>query len=141
MKTYKKSKVFISLVFIILMICSLGNMFVLAADGIAVTATTDSSVNQGNYAGCYVYIDSLESMAALEVAVHFDNTKVKIVSVYNSVGCTLYDSSINDSDIQFSYIFDGKGAASKTRLFYFYYQGCFPLTLILYHVVGVYVSL
>ena len=69
-----------------------------------------------------MYIDSVEGLAALDVTVHFDASKVKILNVYNSVSCTLYDSVTNTDNVQFSYIFDGKGAASKTRLFYFQYQ-------------------
>lgn len=88
----------------------------------SVTATTSASVKQGSSANCYVEIDSTESLAALDVTVHFDPNKVRISNVYNSVSCTLYDSVKNADSIQFSYLFDGKGAATKTRLFYFSYQ-------------------
>ena len=43
-------------------------------------------------------------------------------NIYNSVTCTLYDGTKSDTSVQFSYIFDGKGATSSTRLFYFSYQ-------------------
>lgn len=122
MKAYNKLKSFISLV------CAVGLLFsilcvpVAATDGNTVTATTSTSIKQGGSGVCYVNIDSTESLAALDVAVHFDPTKIKINSVYNSVSCSLYDNVKNTDNIQFSYIFDGKGSASKTRLFYFYYQ-------------------
>ena len=95
---------------------------VAAADTNRVTATTSAAVTQGNSAHCYVNIDSTEGLAALDVAVHYDPAKVKIIGVYNSVSCTLYDSVINTDHIQFSYILNGQGSAAKTRLFYFQYQ-------------------
>ena len=87
-----------------------------------VTATTSASVRQGSSAVCYVYIDSTESLAALDVTVHFDPEKIVINNIYNNIGCTMYDSVQNTDNVQFSYILDGKGSNSKTRLFYFYYQ-------------------
>ena len=119
---YKKLKPFISLVCTLLIIFSAVSIPVYAADTKSVTASTNASVKQGSYAYCYIYIDSSEELAALDVAVHFDPAKVKILDVYNSISCTLYDSVTNTDNIQFSYIFDGEGAASKARLFYFRYQ-------------------
>jgi hypothetical protein len=87
-----------------------------------VTATTTTAVKQGDVVNCYVYIDSLESLSSLNVAVHFDPDKVSVTSSFNSVSCALYDSSINESYVQFSYIFDGNGEATKTQLFYFQYK-------------------
>lgn len=122
MKTYNKLKPFISLVCSVALLFSILCVPVAAVDGNSVTATTSTSIKQGGSGVCYVYIDSTESLAALDVAVHFDPTKIKINSVYNSVSCTLYDNVKNTDNVQFSYIFDGKGSASKTRLFYFNYQ-------------------
>ena len=119
---YKKLKPFISLVCTLLIIFSAVSIPVYAADTKSVTASTNASVKQGSYEYCYIYIDSSEELAALDVAVHFDPAKVKILDVYNSISCTLYDSVTNTDNIQFSYIFDGEGAASKARLFYFRYQ-------------------
>ena len=93
-----------------------------AVAGNTVTATTNAMVKQGNTAYCYVYIDSLENLAALDITVHYDSTKVKINNVVNSVSSIVYDHTTESSAIHASYIFDGKGAASKTRLFYFTYQ-------------------
>ena len=122
MKFHKKRKPFISLVCAISLILSMICVPVAAADTNRVTATTSATVKQGNSAYCYVDIDSTEGLVALDVAVHYDPAKVKITGVYNSVSCTLYDSVINTDNIQFSYILDGQGAATKTRLFYFQYQ-------------------
>ncbi len=93
-----------------------------AVTGNTVTATTEATVKQGNTAYCYVYIDSLENLAALDITVHYDSTKVKINNVVNSVSSIVYDHTTESSAIHASYIFDGKGAASKTQLFYFTYQ-------------------
>lgn len=126
MNFYKKRKYFISLVCAILMIILMTNVPVVAADTDidtnSVTATTSTTVKQGNTAYCYVSIDSTEGIAALDVSVHYDPAKVKVTGVYNSVSCTIYDSVTNIDNIQFSYILDGQGTASKTRLFYFKYQ-------------------
>ncbi len=88
-----------------------------------ITATTSASVKQGNTGYCYVYIDSLESISTLSVTVHYDADKVKVESgyVYNTVSSLLNDKSVSESSVQFSYIFDGKGKAEKTQLFYFRY--------------------
>ena len=122
MNLCKKGKPFISLVCAISLIFSMISVPVAAADTNSVTATTNATVRQGNSAYCYVNIDSTEGLAALDVTVHYDPAKVKITGVYNSVSCTLYDSVINTDNVQFNYILDGQGTASKTRLFYFQYQ-------------------
>lgn len=122
MNLCKEGKPFISLVCAISLIFSLISVPVAAADTNSVTATTSATVRQGNSAYCYVNIDSTEGLAALDVTVHYDPAKVKITGVYNSVSCTLYDSVINTDNVQFSYILDGQGTASETRLFYFRYQ-------------------
>lgn len=122
MKIYDKIKPFISLVCVIAIIFSVYSFPVVAVDNNTVTATTNASVKQGSSGVGYIYIDSTKDLAALDISVHFDSTKIKVNSVYNSVSCTLYDTSKTSSSINFSYIFDGKGTDSKTRLFYFSYQ-------------------
>ena len=108
-----------------LQIMPFGSLSVFAAESTdtQVTAMTSASVKQGNSGYCYVYIDSLESLSTLSVTVHYDADKVKVQSgyVYNSVSSLLNDKSVSESSVQFSYIFDGKGKAEKTQLFYFRY--------------------
>lgn len=118
----KKIKICISLVCVIAILFSSLITNIAADGGKTVTATTSATIKQGGSGTCYVYIDSTESLAALDVTVHFDPAKVKINSVYNSVSCTMYDSVKNTDNVQFSYILDGKGSTSKTTLFYFYYS-------------------
>ena len=99
--------------------CTLGTS---AEDTNPVYATTSASLEQGAYGYCYVYLDDLTELSALTVSVHYDTSKVTVMNSYNSVPCTVYDSSNKDGCLQFSYIFDGKGSNTKTQLFYFYYQ-------------------
>ncbi len=122
MKAYKILVSFISLVCVLALLVSSLTVFVGAVDGKSVTATTSTSIMQGSSGTLSVYIDSTEGLAALDVTVHFDSSKIKVNSVYNSVSCTLYDNATNTDSVQFSYILDGKGSTSKTRLFYFTYQ-------------------
>ena len=122
MKYYKKRNAIIAFVCALSFLLSMVSTPVMAADTKCVSATTNDIVNPGDHAYCYVSIDSLETFASLDVAVHFDAEKVKIVNVYNVVNCTLYDSAINSDSVQFSYIFDGQGSAEETKLFYFEYQ-------------------
>ena len=106
-------------------------IFATESAGNQVTATTNASVKQGNSGYCYVYIDSLEGLSSLNVTVHYDFDKVSVQSgyVYNKVSSLLNDKSVSESRVQFSYIFDGKGKAEKTQLFYLilvksYYHLC-----------------
>jgi len=118
----KKAKRIISALCVACLLFSLITISAFAVTEKSVTATTYSTVTQGNTGYCYVYIDSVKGLAALDLAVHFDPARVKITNVYNNVSCTLYDSVTNTSDIAFFYIFDGEGSESKTQLFYFTYQ-------------------
>lgn len=102
------------------------NLFALGThaegEGKSVTATAYDTLQQGSYGYCYVYIDDLTDLASLDVAVHYDPSKITVVNSYNSVACTMYDSSNNDGRLQFTYIFDGEGSDTQTLLFYFEYQ-------------------
>ena len=122
MKVYKGVKWFISLVITFAAVICLCCTGAVAADGKTVTATTATSVKQGYGANCFVYLDSTEGLASIDITVHFDPSKIKINNVYNSVDCVVYDSAITADSINISYILDGKGTASKTQMFYFYYQ-------------------
>ncbi len=87
----------------------------------SVTASGSATLAQGSSGYCYIHIDSLENISSLNVEVHFDSSKIKVTSTYNSVSCTLQDSVIGNDSLNYSYIFDSNGSASKTRLFYFQY--------------------
>ena len=105
------------------LILSLTNIPAVAVSEKAITITASSdTVEQGKSKYAYVYIDSTEGLASLEISVYFDASNIKINNIYNSVNCSLYDGAINTDNIQFSYIFDGVGESSKTKLFYFEYQ-------------------
>ena len=94
----KNGKGRISLIGLFLVFAAILNVIsplaICAAEGSAVqvTATTSNSAFvQGNTGYCYVYIDSLESIASLSVTVHYDSSKIKVTSgnVYNKVSCSL----------------------------------------------------
>lgn len=88
-----------------------------------VTMSTNDTVYQGNsYYYSIVYIDSLENISSLKITIYFDSTSININSSYNYVYCSLYDSSINEDNISYSYIFGSDTTNTKTSLFYFYYS-------------------
>ena len=89
---------------------------------LSVYATTTASVAQGSTGYTYVYIDDMTDLASLTVAVHYDSDKITVTNCYNMVDCALYDSSIDNGRVQFSYIFNGDGSQTKTNLFYFSYK-------------------
>ena len=84
-----------------------------------VTASTSTSLTQGNSGYCYVYIDSLQNVSTLNLSVYYDSSKITITRTYNSVSCNLYDNAINTDSLNYSYVFDGNGTATQTQLFYF----------------------
>ena len=87
-----------------------------------VYATTSASIQQGNYGFLYIYLDDLTDLSALNISVYYDTDKVKVSSTYNKVSATVYDITATNGQVNASYIFDGKGEAKKTNLFYIYYQ-------------------
>ena len=102
-------------------LCALGTAF--ADDGTrTVYATTSASIKQGSYGYLYVYLDDLTDLSALNVSVYYDSEDVTVQSVYNQVPSVVNDLATGDGQVNASYIFDGKGSAKKTNLFYVYYQ-------------------
>ena len=87
-----------------------------------VYATTSVSIQQGNYGYLYVYLDDLTELSALNISVYYDADKVMVNSTVNQVSATVYDINNSSGVVNASYIFDGKGEAKKTNLFYIYYQ-------------------
>ena len=101
-------------------LCTLGAN---AAEGAKIVyATTSTSVKQNSYGYLYVYLDDLTDLSALNVSVYYDADKVTVKSVYNRVPSVVNDLATGDGCVNASYIFDGKGSATKTNLFYIYYQ-------------------
>lgn len=88
-----------------------------------VYATTRSStVQQGSHTYLDVYLDDLTNLSALSVSVYYDPEQVTVKNTYNSVSATVQDINATSGCVNASYIFDGKGEAKKTKLFYFYFQ-------------------
>ena len=119
MKMIKVIVVFLVAICIFTSVCA----FDLFAQGTRrVYAETNASIDQGECGYCYVYLDDLTDLAALNVAVHYDTEKLTITDSYNQVSCSLYDSSNKNGCLQYSYIFDGEGSKAKNSLFYFCYK-------------------
>jgi len=122
MKMRKTISAFLALlcIFTTLALCTLTSS---AAEGArTVYATTSTSINQGSYGYLYVYLDDLTDLSALNVSVYYDSEKVTVQSAYNQVPSVVNDLATGDGKVNASYIFDGKGSATKTNLFYIYYQ-------------------
>jgi hypothetical protein len=87
-----------------------------------VYATTSTTVQQGSYGYLYVYLDDLTDLSALNISVYYDPDKVTVKNTHNKVSATVYDINTASDCENASYIFDGKGGATKTKLCYFYFQ-------------------
>lgn len=120
----KKKRIVIFLIALNLILLSIFiiNTKTYADEQISVSAETSSTMEQGSSAYCYVKISSLENVSSINISVYFDSDKIEVMNTYNQVSAVLYDSSINDDNVNYSYIFDGDGEANKTSLFYFYYK-------------------
>ena len=122
MKMRRVLSAFLAALFIF---CTLpASVFAVETDSspLSVYATTAASVAQGSYEYAYVYINDMTDLASLTVAVHYDTDKITVTDCYNAVGCALYDSSIDNGRVQFSYIFNGDGSQTETNLFFFCYK-------------------
>ena len=88
-----------------------------------ITIQTDKEVVQGNTYYAYVYVETLENIASLNVSVHYDASVLSVSSTYNRATCSMYDSAKNDDSLSYTYLFDvSSNAKSRTCLFYFSYQ-------------------
>ncbi|MBQ0010491.1 MAG: hypothetical protein KBS76_05275 [Ruminococcus sp.] len=124
MMTRRKQNLFsVPAVFLILCFClaALLSLPVSAEGENTVRVETGADFSQGASGYGTVYIDSLAGIASLDVTVHFDPDVVEITGTYNSVSASMYDSSVGDDGVRYTYIFDGNGPENKTGLFYFYY--------------------
>ena len=122
MKMRKVISAFLALVCIL----SLFSLFTLGASAeserVVYATTRASTVQQGSYTYLDVYLDDLTELSALNVSIYYDPEQVTVKNTYNSVSATVYDINASEGCVNASYIFDGKGAATKTNLFYIYYQ-------------------
>ena len=101
---------------------ALGTLSISAEGTRVVYGTTSESVKQGSYGYLYVYLDDLTDLSALNVSVYYDAEKITVKNVYNQVSSVVNDIATGNGSVNASYIFDGKGTAKKTNLFYIYYQ-------------------
>ena len=83
--------------------------------------TQDNVVETNSYyAG--VYLNTHEELSALSVEIHFNPDVVAISSTYNSISANIYDYSIQEESLNYTYIFNEVTLDSNQQLFYFYYQ-------------------
>lgn len=122
MKHNKKLMRFLSVICVIVLLSSLCNLTAFSSGTNVITASTSSVVNRGSTAYCYVYITADEPIAALDVAVYYDNSCVEILETYNNISCELYDNAITDDCVQYSYILNSSDALSNVSMFYFAYK-------------------
>ena len=87
-----------------------------------VTIDSNKMAIKGRTYTGYVYIESLENIASLNVSIHYDSNVVKILNTYNRRSCMLYDRSISSDTLSYSYIFNADGQNTKALLFYFTYS-------------------
>ena len=93
--------------------------------GRRITVSTAQTVRQGSGSYCTVSVDSLGTLASLELTVHFDPAAVQVSegNLYNeATACRLYDSHVADGEIRLTYLFDGNGAEGAQNLFSFFYS-------------------
>lgn len=63
-----------------------------------------------------------EEVSALSVEVHFNPSVVSIGDTYNNISAQIYDYSINEESVNYTYIFDHVDLDSNQTLFYFGYN-------------------
>ena len=122
MCSWKKCRFFLSVICVLAMLLSMGSIAVTAESDKSVYAYASTTVQRGYTDYCYVYIDSTESLAALDVTVHYDPAVIEVLDAYNNASALVYDSVVGSDSVQFSYIMDGVGDTYSTQLFYVYYR-------------------
>ena len=84
--------------------------------------STTENVYRGNNYSASVYLTANEEISALSISVYYDSNAFAIMQKYNTATCNMYDSSIHENYISFTYIFDSISVSAEQRLFYFTYQ-------------------
>ena len=107
-------------------ICILATVFAvgaLAADGgCVVSLSTENKLEQGSGGYASVSIAPSAPLATITVSVHYDESLLTVYDHYNAIGAKLYDASVTDGCIQYTYIFASDSEEISGELFYFYYQ-------------------
>ena len=120
----KKISVFALAIFPLLMPSGRGSFSVAKAEGeenrIWLNTQEDVIETYSYYAD--VNLNAHEAISALSVEVHFNPDVLEVTSTYNSIYATIYDSSIHEDCLTYTYIFDNLDLDTNLQLFYFYYQ-------------------
>ena len=73
-------------------------------DNRAWISTQDSVIETNSYyAG--VYMNVHEELRALSIEIHFNPSVIAVSSTYNSIAANIYDSSIHEESVNYTYIF------------------------------------
>ncbi len=79
------------------------------------TLTENATVKQDNIWDCYVYIGSVESLSLLNVAIPYDDDKISETSSFQEEKYALCHTSLSESCVQYSHVFDGNGEEKKEQ--------------------------
>ena len=119
----KKSLLLVFALFALAMPFGKGNFAMAKAEGEnRVWLETNDSVVETNSYYASVYMNTHEELSTLSVEVHFNPDVVAVSSTYNSISTNIYDSSIHEESVNYTYIFNDVELNSNQQLFYFYYQ-------------------
>ena len=77
----------------VIWLLNLGLPGVAAGEGRSVYAKTSASVEIGGYGYCYVYLDDLTDLAALNVMIYYETEQVTVLNHYNQAPNELYEAS------------------------------------------------
>ncbi len=84
--------------------------------------TTEENVVESYSYFASVYVNTHEEISALSLEVHFNSDVLAVSSTYNVISNDMYDSSIHDESVTYTYIFSSLELDNNQQLFYFYYQ-------------------
>ena len=83
---------------------------------------TEEDVIEGYSYGADLCMYINEEVSALSVEVHFNPSVVSIGDTYNYISAQIYDYSIDEESVNYTYIFDHVDLDSNQTLFYFSYD-------------------
>lgn len=91
-------------------------------EGNRIWLNTEEDVIEGYSYSADLCMHVYEEVSALSVEVHFNPSVVSIGDTYNNISAQIYDYSINEESVNYTYIFDHVDLDSNQTLFYFGYN-------------------
>lgn len=83
---------------------------------------TEDNVVEANTYFAAINLNTHDELSALSVEVHFNPEIVTVNETYNNISADIYDSSINEESINYTYIFSNLELDSVHQLFYFFFR-------------------